>query len=148
MEIKMNPATRGEAMAILQEAFSVFEERKQDAEQLKGNRHYKKIMESQEFIMTNYSDCNLSVDMIADRLGYSSNYFARQFKSITGFYVNDYIRQIRIMKAQDFLNNSSMTVNEISKATGFTTPNYFYSIFKKETGMTPASFRERMEAAE
>ena len=148
MEIKMNPATRGEAMAILQEAFSVFEERKQDAEQLKGNRHYKKIMESQEFIMTNYSDCNLSVDMIADRLGYSSNYFARQFKSITGFYVNDYIRQIRIMKAQDFLNNSSMTVNEISKATGFTTPNYFYSIFKKETGMTPASFRERMETAE
>ena len=118
------------------------------AEQLKGNRHYKKIMESQEFIMTNYSDCNLSVDMIADRLGYSSNYFARQFKSITGFYVNDYIRQIRIMKAQDFLNNSSMTVNEISKATGFTTPNYFYSIFKKESGMTPASFRERMEAAE
>ncbi len=98
--------------------------------------------------MTNYSDCNLSVDMIADRLGYSSNYFAWQFKSITGFYVNDYIRQIRIMKAQDFLNNSSMTVNEISKATGFTTPNYFYSIFKKETGMTPASFRERMEAAE
>ena len=95
--------------------------------------------------MDHYSDCNLSVDMIAEQLGYSSNYFARVFKSTTGFYVNDYIRQVRIMKAQEFLAATQMTINDISKATGFTTPNYFYSIFKKETGMTPASFREGME---
>lgn len=145
MDIKMNPATRQEAEAILQKAFTLFQEKKADAEQMKGSRHYKKMLEGQRFIMDHYSDCNLSVDMIAEQLGYSSNYFARVFKSTTGFYVNDYIRQVRIMKAQEFLAATQMTINDISKATGFTTPNYFYSIFKKETGMTPASFREGME---
>ncbi|MCI8925336.1 MAG: helix-turn-helix transcriptional regulator [Lachnospiraceae bacterium] len=74
--------------------------------------------------------------------------FARLFKSITGFYVNDYIRQVRIMKAQEFLKGTQMTVNDIAKETGFTTPNYFYSIFKRETGMTPASFREGTKEGE
>lgn len=148
MEIKMNPSTRQEAEDALQEAFVIFREKKASAEQVKNNRHYKKVTEGQTFIMEHYSDCNLSVDMVADKLGYSPNYFARQFKSITGFYVNDYIRQVRIMKAQEFLKHSRMTINEISKATGFTSPNYFYSIFKKETGMTPASFRGGTEMPE
>lgn len=46
--------------------------------------------------------------------------FARLFKSITGFYVNDYIRQVRIMKAQEFLKGTQMTINDIAKETGFT----------------------------
>ncbi len=79
--------------------------------------------------------------MVAEYLGYSTNYFSRIFKSITGFYINDYIRQIRIVKAQELLMNSDMTITTIAEATGFSNPNYFYSIFKKETGLTPAAYR-------
>lgn len=148
IELKTNPATKKEAEEILWESFAVFEKQKAQTQQMKGNRHYKKMMEGQQFIMEHYWDCSLSVDMVAEELGYSSNYFARLFKSITGFYVNDYIRQVRIMKAQEFLKGTQMTVNDIAKETGFTTPNYFYSIFKRETGMTPASFREGTKEGE
>ena len=140
-EMKMNPATVQEAEELLKNAFDVMRARKAGQEKIKENRHYKKIQEGRDYIQQHYADSALGVEQLAEMLGYSSSYFSRIFKNITGYYVNDYIRQVRIVKAQEMLTDTEMTVNEIAEATGFTTANYFYSIFKKETGMTPAAYR-------
>ncbi|MGB8451453.1 MAG: AraC family transcriptional regulator [Anaerocolumna sp.] len=137
----MFPKTLDEGKNKMYEVFEDFRFRKEEAEQIKSNKHYKKIEESKDYIKKNYMNPNLNVDMIAELYGYSANYFARIFKGITGFYINDYIRQVRIMKAQELLLQSDMTIVDIATATGFTTSNYFYSIFKKETGLTPAAYR-------
>lgn len=144
-ENKMEPASRKDAQQILSAAFDSYMSGRKEAEALKGNKHYKKIMAGQQYILEHFSDCTMSVDQIAEGLGYSTNYFARLFKSITGYYINDYIRQVRILNAQKLLQNTEMTVNEIAEATGFTTSNYFYAIFKKETGMTPTAYRSAAE---
>ena len=140
-EIFHTPATLSEGAGILSVIFSQYQERKAAAEQLKDNKHFEHIEESRKYIEEHYSDYNLSAGTLAEYLGYSTNYFSRIFKLITGFYINDYIRQIRIAKAQELLLNSDMTITAIAEATGFSTPNYFYSIFKKETGLTPAAYR-------
>lgn len=132
------PATLTEGAGVLLTIFEWYQERKAAAEQLKDNKHFERIEESRKYIEEHYNDYNLSAGMVAEYLGYSTNYFSRIFKSITGFYINDYIRQIRIVKAQELLMNSDMTITTIAEATGFSNPNYFYSIFKKETGLTPA----------
>lgn len=137
----MNPGTIQEAKLLLYNAFDVMTDHKAKQEKLKENQHYKKIQESRDFIAVNYGNCSLGVEQLAERLGYSSNYFSRIFKNITGYYVNDYIRQVRVIKAQELLTDTSLTISEIAEMTGFTTDNYFYSIFKKETGMTPAAYR-------
>lgn len=141
IEMKMNPGTIQEAKDLLYSAFDVMTDHKAKQEKLKENQHYKKIQKSRDFIASNYGDCSLGVEQLAEQLGYSSNYFSRIFKNITGYYVNDYIRQVRIVKAQELLTDTSLTISEIAAMTGFTTDNYFYSIFKKETGMTPAAYR-------
>lgn len=141
IEMKMNPGTIQEAKLLLYNAFDVMTDYKAKQEKLKENQHYKKIQESRDFIAANYGNCSLGVEQLAERLGYSSNYFSRIFKNITGYYVNDYIRQVRVIKAQELLTDTSLTISEIAEMTGFTTDNYFYSIFKKETGMTPAAYR-------
>ena len=135
------PATLTEGAGVLLTIFEWYQERKAAAEQLKDNKHFERIEESRKYIEEHYNDYNLSAGMVAEYLGYSTNYFSRIFKSITGFYINDYIRQIRIVKAQELLMNSDMTITTIAEATGFSNPNYFYSIFKKETGLTPAAYR-------
>ena len=135
------PETLMEGADILSEVFTRYQKWKAAAEQLKGNKHFERIEESRRYIEEHYNDFNLSAGMVAEYLGYSANYFARIFKSITGFYINDYIRQIRIMKAQELLVNSDMTITSIAEASGFSTANYFYAIFKKETGLTPAAYR-------
>ncbi len=142
---EMLPKTLEEGKTKMQRIFEEFRLRKEEAEQIKSSKHYKKIEESKDYIAKNYRNPNLNVDMIAEVYGYSPNYFARIFKSITGFYINDYIRQIRVMKAQKLLTQSDMTIVDIAIAAGFTTPNYFYSIFKRETGLTPAAYRNVRE---
>lgn len=141
LEMKMNPATPKEARELLLNLYKAFENSKNEREQLKGNRHYKTIMASRQFISEHYSDSSLSVDLIAEQFGYSSNYYARLFKTITGYYVNDYIRQLRIARAQELLLNTDKTIEEIAEETGFSTSNYFYTVFKKETGLTPTAYR-------
>lgn len=136
------PSTLTEGASVLFTIFEWYQARKAAAEQLKDNKHFERIEESRKYIEAHYNDYNLSAGMVADYLGYSTNYFSRIFKSITGFYINDYIRQLRIVKAQELLMNSDMTITAVAEATGFSNPNYFYSIFKKETGLTPAAYRK------
>ena len=135
------PETLEEGACILSEVFTRYQNWKAAAENLKDNKHFERIEESRRYIEEHYQDFNLSAGMVAEYLGYSTNYFSRIFKSITGFYINDYIRQIRIMKAQELLVESDMTITSIAEASGFSTANYFYAIFKKETGLTPAAYR-------
>lgn len=135
------PETLEEGACILSEVFTRYQNWKAAAEKLKDNKHFERIEESRRYIEEHYQDFNLSAGMVAEYLGYSTNYFSRIFKSITGFYINDYIRQIRIMKAQELLVESDMTITSIAEASGFSTANYFYAIFKKETGLTPAAYR-------
>ncbi len=135
------PRTLDEGFHLLAAIYEQYQEGKNASEKLKDNKHFERIEESKKYISLHYNDYNLSAGMVADYLGYSTNYFSRIFKTITGFYINDYIRQIRVMKAQELLLSSDMTITAIAAETGFANPNYFYSIFKKETGLTPAAYR-------
>lgn len=80
--MKMNPGTIQEAKLLLYNAFDVMTDYKAKQEKLKENQHYKKIQESRDFIAANYGNCSLGVEQLAERLGYSSNYFSRIFKTL------------------------------------------------------------------
>ncbi|AJY76842.1 helix-turn-helix domain-containing protein [Paenibacillus beijingensis] len=102
----------------------------------------KMIQEALEYIEVHYSDPNLNVDSIAEKFGYSANYFAKLFKETTGAYINDHIRGIKIGRAKNLLKETKLAVNEIAELTGYLNKNYFFYAFKKDTGMTPLSYRE------
>lgn len=108
---------------------------------VKDNKYYEMVEEIKSYIDENYSDVNLSVEMLAERTEYTPNYFAKIFKSITDQYVSDYIKCVRILKAKELLRNSRYSINEISSKVGFINPTYFYSAFRKDVGLTPTSYR-------
>ncbi len=140
-EDSFSPATLEEGQRYMLALFETCQNRAREIEKLKENKHYSTIKDSEDYVLKHYMEPSLNVDQIAARYGYTANYFARIFKSINGTYINDYIREVRIMKAKEMLQNSSMTISEIAIASGFSTSNYFYSIFKKETGLTPTAYR-------
>ena len=106
------------------------------------DKHQLIVNECKQYIEEHYSTYDLCKEHIAMHFGYSSNYFAKVFYSITHITITDYIRQCRISKAQILLTQTDMTINDITKSIGFTNSNYFYSLFKKETGLTPSQYRE------
>ena len=95
-------------------------------------------------ILKNYSDEELSISQLANQLYLSSNYLSGIFKKETGKTINQFITQVRIYHAKQFLKDSSLSLSAIALRTGYHDANYFSKAFKRETGITPKAFRENL----
>lgn len=93
-------------------------------------------------IHAHFSDPELSNSMLAVRVGMSERRLAERFKAETGHTINDYITRTRMEEAKKLLCGQSL-IYEIAAMTGYSTPQYFGSVFKLHTGMTPNDYRAR-----
>lgn len=78
---------------------------------------------------------------IANQTAYSPNYLCRIFKQITGETMLHYYYRLKIMTAQSLLLEKKLNLQEVSDTLGFDTVQYFSSVFKKYTGITPLQFK-------
>ncbi|HHW32391.1 MAG TPA: response regulator [Clostridiaceae bacterium] len=113
-------------------------------EHLKRNRDKKSkstIEHAKDIIHKNFKK-DLSLADIAGALQLSKNYFGQIFKEQMGLTVNEYINMVRIKKAKELLENSTLRVYEIAYEVGFNDHHYFSSVFKKIVGVSPTEYRE------
>ena len=64
------------------------------------------------------------------------------FKAQTGLTPNHYLQRLRIEKAQEQLKKTKLSVTEIAHETGFSSGQYFSTVFGRYTGLSPSSFRK------
>ena len=84
----------------------------------------------------------LTMQMLAERIGYSTGYFTKKFKTVFGRTPTDYIAEKRIYRAKDELRNTDRTIYGIASSLGFSDASYFSSFFKARTGLSPAYYRK------
>jgi AraC-like DNA-binding protein len=101
------------------------------------------IYEIVTYIVQNI-DKNLSTPEIANRFFVSRDKLNRDFKQYTQMTVKDFVSQTRINFAKSRLTDTKQTITEISHMCGFENDIYFYSFFKKHTGMTPRQYAAKM----
>ena len=53
----------------------------------------------------------------------------------------EYLNQVRIEKAKEYLEKSSFTINEIAVKVGFQNQSYFSNVFRNKEGMSPVVWR-------
>lgn len=94
-----------------------------------------------EFINENYRNPNLSVEMIAEAVNKSVNYTRTMFKKSIGISISEYIRKKRFDEACRLLAETNLDACKIGGMTGFESANYFYTAFKKYTGLTCGQYR-------
>ena len=84
---------------------------------------------------------NINPEEVAHQLcmGYSN--FRRIFKDYTGLSPAKYIQQVRMGKVKEALTNSSRPVKEIAYEMGYENEDYFFTAFRRITGMTPQEYR-------
>ena len=99
------------------------------------------------FIEERISDEELKIEDMAEAVGLGRTAFYEKIKHLVGVSPSDFLRQVRIQRAQQLIARSKMTVSEIAYSIGFTDPKYFTKCFKKATGMTPSEYREKESAA-
>lgn len=90
-------------------------------------------------------DKNLNTPDIASQFFVSRDKLNRDFKQYTQMTVKDFVTQTRINLAKSKLTGTKYTIGEISSMCGFENEIYFYSFFKKNTGMTPRQYAEKMK---
>lgn len=84
----------------------------------------------------------LSLPMLAKKVGYTENYLARKFKAEMHMPINAYVRKARVHRAKMLLSSTAMSIQEIADRLHFCSRSYFAEAFQKETGVGPSEFRE------
>jgi AraC-like DNA-binding protein len=77
-------------------------------------------------------------------LGVTANHLNDVMRAETGRSAGSIVRQRRLLDAQRLLLHSDLSVSEVGYQTGFPDPSYFGRFFRRETGRTPAEFREEI----
>ncbi|MGB8455877.1 MAG: AraC family transcriptional regulator [Anaerocolumna sp.] len=99
-----------------------------------------KIKLAVKYINDNYNQY-IAINDMAEKFNMSPNYFSSVFKRETGQTTVNFIKDLRLKKACDYLTHSNKSVVEISKEVGYEDSQYFFKVFKKATGQTPLQYR-------
>lgn len=92
------------------------------------------------YIADNYLD-NITLDSIAHKFAFSTNYLGRLFKAQTGYQFNEYLNLLRLKHACNLLQKSPLAIKEIAFQSGYHSVEYFLYIFKKNMQMTPSEYK-------
>lgn len=101
------------------------------------------MLKVRDFIVENMSDPELSVEKIAEYVCISRSTLAQKMVRVLGMPAVKYIRKVRIDHAKELLTKTDQPIGEIALSVGFTEIQYFSSVFRQETGMSPSAFRNQ-----
>lgn len=113
------------------------------------NSSYEKIERIKmviQYIQKNYSR-KIYLHELARTVNMNKQYFCRFFKKNTGYTPVEYINSYRVEKALELLNEGDKNTSEVCYDVGFDNISYFIKKFKEHCGMTPNSFRKKVENA-
>lgn len=96
------------------------------------------ITELKTYILENISETQLSVTSISEHFLISRTQLYRKVKALTNQNATNFITQIRLEYALELINKNELSVSEIAYRSGFSSPSYFTSVFKRVYGKTPS----------
>lgn len=95
-----------------------------------------------DYIKVEYKN-NITLEDAARRVGFSTYYFSRLFKQKFDKSFIEYLTQMRLQNAKQLLSTPGVSVKNVCYSVGYSEPNYFARVFKRETGMSPSKFQKK-----
>ncbi len=83
------------------------------------------------------------VAQLAPLVNLSASRFRHLFKEETGQSVNQYLRELRLDRAEFLLRTTFSPVKEVALRAGLSSTSHFVQYFKKRYGVTPSVYRKR-----
>ncbi len=107
------------------------------------NSSSRTISDIKRIISKSYSDPDLSIKVLSEKMFLSNSYLCIFFKKETGTTIHQYITEFRIKKAKELLEDRNIKLYDVAVRVGYPDQNYFTKIFKKLVKVTPSEYREK-----
>lgn len=95
-----------------------------------------------DFVEKNISNADVNIGDMAEAAAVSRSGLQRKIKQMMGVTPLDFLREARIKRACQLLENSNKSISDIAYECGFSDPKYFSRSFKTSTGKSPSDYRE------
>jgi len=96
----------------------------------------------QDYIQENYQDPDLNISITSQHFDLTPAYLSSIYKKQTGGSLLEYINTVRIIHAQEFLEQGYSVV-EVAERSGFRDSGTFIRAFKKKMGVTPGQLKKK-----
>lgn len=107
--------------------------------------HQKLLRDIELLVENNLQNVQFGVEELAECVGMSRSHLHRKLKEATGQSVTQFIREYRLQKARDLLQNQDLTASEVAYQVGFGSPTYFSKSFHDFYGFTPGEARQKAD---
>ena len=114
-------------------------------DQNSGNKNRSILKTAVDFIDSHYMEEDMSLNKAANAANVSANHFSALFSQNMGQTFIEYLTNLRMNKAKEYLRCTSMRSSEIASEIGYKDAHYFSYLFKKTQGMTPSDYRKARE---
>ena len=104
-------------------------------------------MLAKRYMDLNYYD-SIQIKDVANFLNINVNYLSTAFKKEFGISPKQYLMELKIKKAERLLSTSSNSIKIIANSVGFIDALAFSKAFKKHTGYSPKTFRQKNKGQE
>lgn len=89
------------------------------------------------------TDPDLDVASLSEELGMSRTSLYRKIKLTTGKSPTELVRHIRLEKAHQLLQDTDLTIQQITYDVGFSSPSYFAKCYKASFGVSPTEVERK-----
>lgn len=100
------------------------------------------IREARRYIAEHYRESGISLEQVAEAVGFNPSYFSQLFKRETGSGFLEYLTEIRIERAKELLRTTNDTIASIASEVGYSDTKYFTHLFRRIAGVKPSEFRK------
>ena len=96
-----------------------------------------------EYILNHYTE-NIDARLLCQKFGIGKTQLYEIAKQNYGIGIAEHIRNLRIEKAKQLLEESDLPLAEIAARCGFSDYNYFITVFKRATGLPPRKYAKEL----
>lgn len=100
------------------------------------------VNDTADYLRANFTR-HITLEELSSRIFFSKDYLNRIFRELMGMPVGAFLQRLRIDEACRLLSGTDKTVTEIAELSGFGDVKAFYTVFKRELGVTPGEYRSR-----
>lgn len=108
--------------------------------------YYPQLERARKFVLENL-DRPIRLEEAAEAASLSPKYFSTLFKEKTGISFSDWLHDVRIARAREWLETRDFSITEVSRRVGYISARTFRRAFKKRMGMTPSDYKKHVRPA-